>query len=75
MIFLFDMVTIKIADKEWGASNLLIDFKKIDILPHFCISQMTGLYLLSIGFLMLTFNLIIFDSNMRRMNKGNAFIR
>lgn len=51
--------------KDWGGCDLSIDFNKVDLLPRFTLSQMTGCFFLNIGFLMLTFNLCIYDSATR----------
>lgn len=62
-------MNILIADKEWGGCHLDIDFRKIDILPRITLSEFTGCMVLNIGFLMLTFNLCIFSSDMREFNR------
>ena len=51
--------------KDWGGCDLSIDFKKIDLLPRITVSEMTGCFFLNLGFLMLTFNLCIYDSATR----------
>ena len=51
--------------KDWGGCDLSIDFSKVDLLPRFTLSQMMGCFFLNIGFLMLTFNLCIYDSATR----------
>ena len=60
--------------KDWGGCDLSIDFNKVDLLPRFTLSQMTGCFFLNIGFLMLTFNLCIYDSAtrefVRKMKSG-----
>lgn len=56
--------------RDWGGCDLTIDLKKIDVLPRITLSQMTGINLmLNIGFLMLTFNLCLYDSEMREFNR------
>lgn len=62
-------MTIVIAHKHWGGCDICIDFKKIDFLPRFTLSEMTGCLVLNIGFLMLSFNLVIFGEEMRQFNK------
>ena len=60
--------------RDWGGFDLTIDLKKIDFLPRITLSQMTGCIFLNIGFLMLTFNLCIYDSAtrefVRKMKSG-----
>jgi hypothetical protein len=56
--------------RDWGGYDLTIDLKKIDVLPRITLSQMTGINLmLNIGFLMITFNLCLYDSEMREFNR------
>ena len=56
--------------RDWGGCDITIDLKKIDLLPRITLSQMTGINLmLNIGFLMFTFNLCIYDSEMREFNR------
>lgn len=56
--------------RDWGGCDLTIDLKKIDLLPRITLSQMTGISLmLNIGFLMITFNLCLYDSEMREFNR------
>jgi hypothetical protein len=56
--------------RDWGGCDLTIDLKKIDVLPRITLSQMTGINLmLNIGFLMITFNLCLYDSEMREFNR------
>lgn len=56
--------------RDWGGCDLTIDLKKIDVLPRITLSQMTGISLmLNIGFLMLTFNLCIFSSEIKEFNR------
>jgi hypothetical protein len=56
--------------RDWGGCDLTIDLKKIDVLPRITLSQMTGISLmLNIGFLMITFNLCLYDSEMREFNR------
>jgi hypothetical protein len=51
--------------RDWGGCDLSLDFKKIDLLPRITVSEMTGCFFLNLGFLMLTFNLCIYDSATR----------
>lgn len=51
--------------RDWGGCDLSLDFKKIDLLPRITVSDMTGCFVLNLGFLMLTFNLCIYDSATR----------
>ena len=55
--------------RDWGGFDLTIDLKKIDFLPRITLSQMTGRIFLNIGFLMLTFNLCLYDSKMQEFVK------
>lgn len=55
--------------RDWGGCDLTIDLKKIDLLPRFTLTQITGSLIINIGFLMLTFNLAIYDSEMREFNR------
>lgn len=56
--------------RDWGGCDLTIDLKKIDVLPRITLSQMTGISLmLNIGFLMFTFNLCLYDSEMQAFNR------
>ena len=55
--------------RDWGGCDLTIDLKKIDLLPRFTLTQMTGCFIVNIGFLMLTFNLALYDSEMREFNR------
>lgn len=55
---------------DWGGVSLDVTFRKIDLLPRFTISEMTGVPLhMDIGFLMLTFNLTLYSKEMRRFVK------
>lgn len=62
-------MNIMLTDKEWGGCHLEIDFRKIDILPRITLSDFTGCLILNIGFLMLTFNLCIYSSDMREFSR------
>ena len=62
-------MNILITDQDWGGCGLDIDFKKIDILPRITLSDMVGSLVLNIGFLMLTFNLYIYSSDLREFNR------
>lgn len=55
--------------RDWGGCDLTIDLKKIDVFPRITLSQITGCFILNIGFLMLTFNLCLYDSEMREFNR------
>jgi hypothetical protein len=56
--------------RDWGGYDLTIDLKKIDVLPRITLSQMTGINLmLNIGFLMITFNLCLYDSELKEFNR------
>ena len=58
-----------LADKEWGGCHIDIDFRKMDILPRITLSDFTGCLVLNIGFLMLTFNLCVYSSDMKEFNR------
>jgi hypothetical protein len=62
-------MNIMLLDKVWGGCHLEICFTKIDLLPRITLSELTGCMLLNIGFLMLTFNLCIFSSEIKEFNR------
>ena len=62
-------MNIMLADKEWGGCHIDIDFRKMDILPRITLSDFTGCLVLNIGFLMLTFNLCVYSSDMKKFNR------
>jgi hypothetical protein len=62
-------MNIMLTDKEWGGCHLDIDFRKMDILPRITLSDFTGCLVLNIGFLMLTFNLCVYSSDMKEFNR------
>lgn len=62
-------MNIMLADKEWGGCHIDIDFRKMDILPRITLSDFTGCLVLNIGFLMLTFNLCVYSSDMKEFNR------
>lgn len=62
-------MNILITNKDWGGCHLEIDFRKIDLLPRITLSEFTGCLVLNIGFLMLTFNLCIFSSDLKEFNR------
>ena len=57
-------------ERDWGGCDLTIALKKIDVLPRITLSQMTGINLmLNIGFLMITFNLCLYDNEFKEFNR------
>ena len=55
-------------EEDWGCLDLNISFNKIDILPRFTISDMSGAWVINLGFLAFTLNLVILDAINRRLN-------
>lgn len=64
------MIDIYLLEKDWGCLDLSINFRKIDILPRITLSDMTGVTILNVGFLMLTINLVILDEVLREHNRN-----
>lgn len=63
------MININILSKNWGGCDLAVDFRKIDLLPRFTISEITGCFVLNIGFMMLTFSLCVLSNEVREFQK------
>lgn len=63
---------IVIFEKVWGGLTLEATFKKIDLLPRVTISELGHIYIISIGFLMLTLNLSVWDKAVRDMLRKHA---
>lgn len=63
------MRDIIILEKDWGCLGLSINSRKIDFLPRITLSDMTGAFILNVGFLAFTLNLVILDRNMRPANR------
>jgi hypothetical protein len=63
------MRDIIILEKDWGCLDLSINSRKIDFLPRITLSDMTGAFILNVGFLAFTLNLVILDRNMRPANR------
>ena len=55
-------------EEDWGCLDLNISFRKVDILPRFTISDMNGAWVINLGFLAFTLNLVILDAINRRLN-------
>ena len=62
------MKDIMLIEEDWGCLDLNISFNKIDILPRFTISDMSGAWVINLGFLAFTLNLVILDAINRRLN-------
>ena len=56
-------------EEDWGCIDLNISFRKIDILPRLSISDMTGAWVLNVGFLAFTLNLVILGYAARQLNR------
>ena len=63
------MRDIVILEKDWGCLSLSVNSRKIDFLPRITLSDMTGAFILNVGFLAFTLNLVILDRNMRPANR------
>lgn len=63
---------IVLFENYWGGLTLEATFKKIDLLPRVTISQLSHIYIINIGFLMLTLNLSVWDEAMRDMLRKHA---
>lgn len=69
MSFLAMNKNIMLIEEDWGCLDLNISFRKVDILPRITVSDMTGAWILNIGFLAFTLNLVILDEVGRMMNR------
>lgn len=60
---------ITIFERVWG--NLLLDvrFNTIDFLPRVALTMIEHAFIFNIGFLMLSFNLTIWDKQIRDFNR------
>lgn len=63
------MIDIVLLNKYWGSIDLHICFNKIDILPRITLSDITGVFILNVGFLMLSMNLAVYDKEFREFNR------
>ena len=56
-------------EEDWGCFSLNISSRKIDILPRVTISDMTGAWLLNVGFLAFTLSLVVLEEQARQQNR------
>lgn len=56
-------------DRDWGCLLLSVCFRKIDLLPRVTVSDMTGAFLIDVGFLMLNLDLCILNEVQRQINR------
>lgn len=56
-------------EEDWGCLDLNISFRKVDILPRLTVSDMTGAWVVNVGFLAFTLNLVILGDVARQLNK------
>ena len=63
------MRDIKLFEEYWGNLIFSFCFAKIDILPRVTLSQLTGAFIINIGFFFFTLNLTIWDEHMRDFNR------
>jgi len=69
--FRFDMFYEKtLFEKYWGNLDFSFAFTKMDILPRCTISLINQSFIFNVGFLWFTFNLTLWDQNMRKFNKA-----
>ena len=59
---------IMLIEEDWGCLDLNISFRRVDILPRFTVSDMGGAWVVNIGFLAFTLNLVILDWVHRKLN-------
>ena len=60
---------IMLIEEDWGCLSLNISARKIDILPRVTISDMTGAWLLNVGFLAFTLSLVVLEEQARQLNR------
>lgn len=63
------MIDIVLLNKYWGSIDLHICLSKIDILPRMTLSDIRGVLILNVGFLMLSMNLAVYDKEFREFNR------
>lgn len=63
------MKDIMLIDEDWGCLDLSITPAKIDVLPRITMSDMTGAFLVNVGFFIFTLNLVVLDKDMRELNR------
>ena len=59
---------IMLIEEDWGCLDLNISFHRVDILPRITVSDMRGAWVVNIGFLAFTLNLVILDWVNRKLN-------
>lgn len=62
---------ITIFEEDWGNLVFETSFSKIDFLPRITACAIEHAFIFNIGFLMLSFNITIWDSLMREFNRKN----
>ena len=60
---------IMLIEEDWGCLDLNISFRRVDILPRITVSDMGGAWVVNIGFLAFTLNLVILDWVHRKLNR------
>lgn len=63
------MRDLKLFEEYWGNLIFSFCFGKIDILPRVTLSQLTGAFIINVGFIFFTLNLTIWDEAMREFNR------
>ena len=63
------MIDIILLNRHWGSIDLHISFNRIDLLPRITLSDITGVFVMNVGFLMLNLNLVIYDREFREFNR------
>jgi hypothetical protein len=63
---------ITIFERDWGNLLLMVSWDKIDFLPRITATGMTHAFIFNVGFLMVTFNLTIWDKPMREFNRRKS---
>lgn len=56
-------------EEDWGCLDLNISFRKVDILPRLTVSDMTGAWVVNVGFLAFTLSLVILGDVARQLNR------
>lgn len=63
------MKDIMLYEADWGCIDIGITPQKLDLLPRLTISDMTGAFLINVGFLIFTLNIVVLDGPAREMNR------
>ena len=56
-------------EADWGYLLFETSWDKIDLLPRITVSQIDHAVITNVGFMMLSFNLVVFDGLMREFHK------